>query len=306
MSVPTPPGWQYQTPQYWDSYLPQQDDYDDAQGYIDALKASSEEEGPNSGRYWDPIGQVWRGGRRSDAEIAASEYNSAKYLDPNSSFNAGSYSPEMRLAGKIAHNPELAKAGYFAHDEFGNPILDPAILAFMEGQLGLGAYEPPPSENYAPSPGARPGGPRDAGTGGLPDAARWGQWWNSGGDDTPNRATSGNGGTGSYMDDNLDSPWRGLPPYNGPVDSTPGPHQLVPHRGGGTGPGGTSQGLVPGAPYDGSVPPMPEPVAERPVSPEMAAATIDPRYPDFILQANRQRLRRNNKWGPRPNGLGGY
>jgi hypothetical protein len=289
MSVPTPPGWQYQTPQYWDSYLPQQDDYDDAQTYIDALKASSEEEGPNSGRYWDPIGQVWRGGRRDDAEIAASEYNSAKYLDPNSSFNAGMASPEMRLAGKIAHNPDLARAGYFAHDEFGNPILDPAILAFMEGELGIGAYERPPG-NYGGSDGARPGGRGDDPRAGgrpdeLPDAARWGQWWNSGGD--------------------------------GDIDGAVG----APSRGGGA--GGVSQGLVPGDPT--ANPGIPEPVGELPVSggggrgaspnerpPGWAlegsnVSTIDPRYPDFILQAIQGRLRnRNNKWGPRPTGLGGY
>jgi hypothetical protein len=281
MSVPTPPGWQYQTPQYWDSYLPQQDDYDDAQTYIDALKASSEEEGPNSGRYWDPIGQVWRGGRRDDAEIAASEYNSAKYLDPNSSFNAGMASPEMRLAGKIAHNPDLARAGYNAHDEFGNPILDPAILAIIESQLGIGAYEPPP-DNYGGGDGARLGAPRDGDprAGGRPDAA---------------------------------PPIPDAQRHN----NTWGPSAAPPSRGGG---GGMSQGLTPGAPATGPVPAMPEPgydgpladgragapgggYQDLPMTPEMAVSTIDPRYPDFILRGG---LRRQNKWGPRPNGLGGY
>jgi hypothetical protein len=85
-----------------------------------------------------------------------------------------------------------------------------------------------------------------------------------------------------------------------------------------------SQGLAPSTPATGPVPGMPEPgydgpfgdgrgnapgggYQDLPMTPEMAAATIDPRYPDFILQAIQGRLRnRNNKWGPRPNGLGGY
>lgn len=279
MSIPQRPGWQYQSPTYWETYLPQEDDYVDAGGYIDALAASAAEEGPNSGKYWDPIGQVWRGGRRTDAEIAASEYNSAKYLDPNSSFNAGMASPEMRLAGKIAHNPELARAGYDAHDEFGNPILDPAILAMIEQQLGIGPYEPPPPPRGGPAGVADPPPAPDVDYGeGVPP---------------------GYGGYGgSYYTRDYPLPAEVEPIARAPIDAPP------PLTGMPSGPPGN-----PGAPFrppglEGMPSGVPGQGGTRPVS------TIDPRYPDFILQPDGDRpdprLQGGGKFGGRPNSLGAY
>jgi hypothetical protein len=275
--------WQYEEPQYWDTYVPQPEDYATTEEWQAALLAGSQDTSPKIGEYWDPIGQVWRGGKTTEQEQAL-----VKFGNRDPSYNAGMGGAALRLNSSIGVNPDEARAAYMAYDEFGNPRIDPAVLAMIEQQMGIGPYEPPPPTNM--------GGGTDPRTGGRPveptqtDAQRWGDWWNSGGD---------NGIGGQTYD---------------PVTT---------RSGGGSGMSSGVLGQPP--PATGPVPAMPEPVYERPVSgdgragaPPVAlppgmvnesnAATIDPRYPDWLMQYT-QRLggRRNNKWGPMPNGgLGQY
>jgi hypothetical protein len=284
-----------QTPQYWDTYLPNPDDYETAEEYTAALAAGAEDTSPAHGAYYDPIAGVWRGGRRTEREIALAQYDSGRYMDPNNSFNKGPYAA-MRLQNRISNDPDAARLAYGAYDEFGNSLVDPAILAVIEQQLGIGAYESPaPPMTPAPPTPFPPGGPVDEPVGGGPT--------------TPGAAPP---------------PWGGEDPTSG---NNPPPIGDMP-IGGGPGEGNTA-GNPPWTPpgFDGTLEPGPPPIGELPGDGGMGggstgpaqlsnAATINPLYPDFMLQgatqqppmtaARRLGLRGKRNFPMPADGLGGY
>jgi hypothetical protein len=294
--------WQYEEPQYWDTYVPQPEDYATTAEWQAALLAGSQDTSPKIGEYWDPIGQVWRGGKTTEQEQAL-----VKFGKRDKSYDAGMGGAALRLNSSIGVNPDEARAAYMAYDEFGNPRIDPAVQALIEQQMGIGPYEPPPTTNM--------GGGTDPRTGGRPveptqtDAQRWGDWWNSGDDgaEAPGRpgGTGGQGvsvglqpgdpsaptGPSAYIWDEMTRTW--VP--NPQIGQSAGPNT----------PAGVVAGPVatPGGRADSPTTPLPPGMVN-----ESNAATIDPRYPDWLMQYT-QRLggRRNNKWGPMPNGgLGQY
>jgi hypothetical protein len=260
--------WQYETPKNWESYVPQPEDYATTAEWEAALRAGSEDTSDVIGRYWDPIGQVWRGGKTTVQEQAL-----VKFGDRDDSFNAGLGGANLRLNSSIGVNPDEARAAYAAYDEFGNPRIDPAVLALIERRMGIGPYEPPVApEPINPAPGApTPAQPGDD----TPDARRYSDWWNQ----PPNL----NEDTGQTDAGRHGAWWNSAPPP----------------------PGGGGDGRPPLAP-----PPDPVGAPGVDATARPMAATIDPRYPDWLLQANAQmRRRRPPMQGPMPGpmgGLGGY
>jgi hypothetical protein len=266
-----------QNPQYWDTYLPQPGDYETAQEYTDALAAGAEDTSPAHGAYYDPIAGVWRGGRRTEREIALSQYDSGRYMDPNNSFNKGPYAA-MRLQNRISNNPDAARLAYGAYDEFGNPLIDPAILAVIEQQLGLGpgrvVSENPPSGEIPTDPTTpRPiTQPPDLGFG-----------------DTPGSGAPGSGGGVGGRGDTQ--------PSGGPADPfTPRPIDQPPDLGFNDSPTGGAPGAGGGGgrgPLPTDAPP-PLGFNDSPTGGEFGmgqmsnAATINPLYPDFMLTGQMQ------------------
>jgi hypothetical protein len=269
--------WQYEEPQYWDTYVPQPEEYATTAEYEAALLAGSQDTSPKIGEYWDPIGQVWRGGKTTEQEQAL-----VKFGNRDPSYNAGMGGAALRLNSSIGVNPDEARAAYMAYDEFGNPRIDPSVQALIEQQMGIGPYEPPPPTNMGggadPRTGGRPLPPNMNDDTGIPDAQRHNNTW--GPSSQPPSQTRSGGGGGMSQGLNTTPPDQ---PYDGPqlvyVDG-----RWVPSRQG----------------SDFTPPPG--------MVNESNAATIDPRYPDWLMQYT-QRLggRRNTKWGPMPTGgLGQY
>lgn len=334
--------WQYEEPKYWDTYVPQPEDYATTAEWEDALRAGSEDNSEVIGRYWDPIGQVWRGGKTTTQEQAL-----VKFGNRGDSYNAGLGGASLRLDSSIGVNPDEARAAYMAYDEFGNSRIDPAVLALIEQRLGIGANEPPPVESPASQ---------------LPTSEERGfsQWTLS---DDGTRAMNvagwtaqqGPDGTWTFIPPQYGDPWSnsgpmtqeqyqhyvigmqqpaagpGAPPVDAgggpPVGGPPAaPPAAVPPGGGdGTGrpplapppdpvgdpgnyPGsGSESGGPDGDPRLANLPPV-EPIGGNGNLPGAGNATIDPRYPDWLLQATMPQ-RRNQRWRPRPiaaDGLGGY
>jgi hypothetical protein len=164
------PNWMTRTPEYWDSYLPQAGDYDDAQGYVDALAAGAEDTSPVIGGYYNEGTDEWIGGRHTERDIALNQLKSA--MDPNSPYNKGAGGASMRIKSWMSLHPEQARDAYFARDEYGNPRLDPAILAMMEQVLGITGYEAPVTPG-APTGPSGPGGPANEIPGRLPPRDEW-------------------------------------------------------------------------------------------------------------------------------------
>lgn len=133
-----PAPWLTEAPQHWDSYLPQADDYDDTQAYIDALAAGSDVGNQSLGGYVNPGTGEQIGGRQTEQEHAVRKFN----WHFNNAVRSGDMS---QLRGLISHNPDMAMAAYHAFDEYGNPLIDPAALAMIERMMGLGPNTPPAS-----------------------------------------------------------------------------------------------------------------------------------------------------------------
>ncbi len=176
--------WLFGEPDNWDSYLPRPADYETAGDYRDAMQASAEDTTAPVGQYWDPIGQVNRGGQRTEQEIGVSRFQN---------FGMGKDQASIRLANLIANSPDMARAAYYAHDEYGNSLIDPAILNMIERTLGIGANKPPPVEGGVGSAGnwTNPN-PPVVGTGENP----WGPPDHAGGEGgwrNPNRPMLGRG-----------------------------------------------------------------------------------------------------------------
>lgn len=147
--MPVNVSWANDTPQYWSTYLPQESDYETTDDYLkamaDASRAYYEDSNP-IGQYWDPIGQVTRGGAQTEVEqgLRKLQHKFANIgKDPLNS---------MGLESWIRNNADLARAGYGAFDELGNPVLDRSVLALIERVLGIeGAPTPPAAAPETPA-----------------------------------------------------------------------------------------------------------------------------------------------------------
>ena len=176
MSVP----WINQMPTHWQDYLPSPDDFATAEEFDAAMRAGAVD---NTA----PLAGGWVNSRAErEPEFAKNAVNnpvaterSAGVAKLNWLFNQpGNGQRNMLLQNYISNHPDIARAAYNAFDEAGNPLVDPAILAMIERQLGIGPQavvsENPPSITVDPTHdpgfgtpeagGSQPGfGPPEAG-----------------------------------------------------------------------------------------------------------------------------------------------
>lgn len=141
--MPVNVSWLNDKPQHWSSYLPQEDDFETAQEYLDALQKGSTayyEDSTPIGEYWDPIGQVTRGGAQTEVEQGLRKL---QYKFKNL---GGDALNSMGLQSWIQNNPELARAAYGAYTPLGEAVLDPGMLAMIERLLGIEGAPPPATE----------------------------------------------------------------------------------------------------------------------------------------------------------------
>jgi hypothetical protein len=274
--------WQYEEPQYWDTYVPQLEDYATTEEWEEALKARS----LNTSAVLGPSG-------RTEQQIAVNRFGGANpgSVPRDKSFNAGMGGAALRLDSSMRVNPEEARLAYMAMDEYGNPMIDPAVQALIERRLGIGAYEAPlPNMN------------EDTG---VPDAVRHSRWWNTPPNENEDTGQTDAGRHGAWWNSGTPPPppgggGDGRPPLAPPPDPIGDP---------GNYPGSGSESGGPyGDPRLANLPPF-EPIGDPGVDPtaRLAQSTIDPRYPDWLLQANAQ-FRRRRPIDPMaaPGGLGGY
>ena len=136
-----PAPWLMDSPQQWDSYLPQTDDYESAEDYIAALQAGSEDTSAKIGEYWDPIAGVMRGGKATERGQALRKL---EWAFNEAVRRGGKGSTMIALHNAIGMlDPETLQMAYQAHDEYGNSRLDPALLAMIERLGGVGPMEQP-------------------------------------------------------------------------------------------------------------------------------------------------------------------
>ena len=170
--MPVNVGWLNEKPQYWSTYLPNKDDYATGEEYLNAISDGSKayyEDSTPIGEYWDPIGQVTRGGAQTEVEQGLRKLQHK--------FNKIGTDPlnNMGLQNWITLHPELAMAAYGAYTPTGEPVLDPAMLALIERLLGVEAKPAPvPTEPKEPRvinvpPGALPDPNHPNGPGQHPD-----------------------------------------------------------------------------------------------------------------------------------------
>lgn len=290
-------------PTIWNSYLPQSDDYDDAQAFIDALKAGSLDTSARLGT--------------SDATERSVAINKFGGANPGSrprdkSFYAGLGGKALVMDSAARVDPEGAALAYHAYDEYGNPYLPDDVLGMLQQNLGIGAYEPP-VDPAAPSGPPLNMGFIDTGKGYYQNAAGMsaymdpttGEWtyyvlgqdrqtwvpmtpeqFQSFWDNSPYGGGTGQGAPIISQGDNgsgFQDAAQNQPPAAGIGEYTPGIGNVDPVQGNGAYPGG-------GMPQPGML---------------GSAATIDPRYPDWLLEANQRR--RAKMTGQIPfDGLGGY
>lgn len=307
-----PIDWNAQ-PQWWAQVLPNKDDYASAEDYLKALQQGSEDTSAPIGQYYDPIADRTRGGAHTEREQAVRYFNQDwRFNQPN----AG-----LAMQSWIGLHPEAATQAYQAYDAMGNPQVDPALLAMIEQILGEDALVPaPPAGEPTPGEPAKPDLPMQptpiGGGGGKPDLPMQPHPVQGAGGgsraDGPQGMPPGMVNEGSQMNDLMyriqpGSPYAqmiqdmfsgqqigGMPQAQAqPFDWQALAAQL------GDGGGAAGGGMVkqPGAGF-GNAPAMQQ------TTPPGAnwlqqlqgqnQSTVDPNYPDFILQ----RLRQGQKGTP--------
>lgn len=302
-----PIDWNAQ-PQWWAQVLPNKDDYASAADYLEALRQGSEDTSAPIGQYYDPIADQMRGGAHTEREQAVRYFNQDwRFNQPN----AG-----LAMQSWIGLHPEAATQAYQAYDAMGNPRVDPALLAMIEQILGEDALVPaPPAGEPAPGEPAKPDLPMQptpiGGGGGKPDfpmqphpvqGAGGGSRADGPQGMPPGMVNEGNqmnnlmGSGAAYagmLDDLLGAAQQGMPqgmPAAQPFDW----QALLAQLGGGGGGGGQTahqfagpqqpQLMGPGTPQPGLLQQLQG----------QNQSTVDPNYPDFILQ----RLRQGQKGTP--------
>jgi hypothetical protein len=138
--MPVNVGWLNEKPQYWSTYLPNKDDYETGEDFLKAISDGSKayyEDSAPIGQYWDPIGQVTRGGAQTEVEQGLRKLQHK--------FNKIGTDPlnNMGLQNWITLHPDLAMAAYGAYTPTGEPVLDPAMLALIERLLKIEAKPAP-------------------------------------------------------------------------------------------------------------------------------------------------------------------
>lgn len=131
------------TPQYADTYMPQPEDYETAEEYLAALKENAYDPAsdPIDGRYWDPIGEVWRGGGHANkpgltghGQASLDALKLARAASANTPMTGGNLALSSRLGLMSQDAKENAYGAYTFDEDTGaaEALLSDPVRALME------------------------------------------------------------------------------------------------------------------------------------------------------------------------------
>ena len=295
MSAPFTPQQMLATPEYWNTRtdVPQLDDYDtieDWQADLNAFLATQ-----NATPAYPGLSPNSPNAGKSQAQIDAETLNRRTQWHDNGPGQG------VALQNQINQNMPIIQSAYGAVDSDGTPLVADPLIAMLEsmgvrptaeqtaprtpprgGPAGVADPPPAPDVDYGtPPPGAVSGGPGSA--------------WMPGGIAGPDVPDLSNRPGGQWMPGGIAEPayLRDTPAVAPDMSNRPGGSWM---------PGGIAWN-DPVAAAETAPAAEAQPLAADVTPVPGGPATIDPRYPDWLLLANR---RRRGVMGQRPNDLMQY